>query len=130
IELILGGRAVYAGAHGVLIVLDDEHDRQLPQLGHVESLVDLALVGRAISEISEADAAIVLVLMGKGEAGADRHLGADDAVTTIKAMLDREHVHRAALPAADAGGAASQLGHHDLRIDSAGEHVAMIAIAR
>ena len=37
----------------------DVDDRQVPQLGHVEGLVDLALVDRAVAEIGQADAAIL-----------------------------------------------------------------------
>jgi hypothetical protein len=35
----------------------------------------------------------------EGEAGAEADLRADDAVAAVEAMLDREHVHRAALAA-------------------------------
>src|SRR3954452_15310165 len=51
VELVLGGRAVDARAHRILIVLDDVDDRQLPELGHVEALVNLALIGRPVAEI-------------------------------------------------------------------------------
>src|SRR3546814_8088278 len=51
IELVLRAAAVDRGAHGVLVVLDHEDDRQLPQLGHVEAFVHLALVRGAVAEI-------------------------------------------------------------------------------
>ena len=54
---------------------------------------------------------------------------ADDAVPAVKAVVDAEHVHRAALALGDAGGAAGQLGHDQLGIDAVGEHVPVIAIA-
>ena len=53
-EIGLGRGARHRGAHGVAVVLDDVDDRQLPQRGHVEALVDLALVGRAVAEIGRA----------------------------------------------------------------------------
>ena len=65
----------------------------------------------------------------EGEAGAEADLRADDAVAAVEAMLDAEHVHRAALALGDAGVAAGQLGHDHLGIDAVGEHVAMVAIA-
>jgi hypothetical protein len=107
-----GRRALDAGAHGVLVVLDHVHDRQLPELGHVEALVDLALVGRAVAHIGVADVAIALVAVGQRQAGAERYLGADDAVAAVEAGLDVEHVHRAALAARRTARAAGQLGHH------------------
>ena len=67
-KLILGRRAIDAGAHGVLVVLDHEDDRQLPQLGHVEGFIDLALVGRAVAEIGDAHAAIVVILVREAQA--------------------------------------------------------------
>ncbi len=84
---VKGGRPRHRGAHGVLVVLDDIDDRQLPQLGHVEGLVDLALVGGAVAEIGQADAVIAAILVGEGQAGAQRHLGADDAVAAIEFLL-------------------------------------------
>src|SRR4051794_31901602 len=49
----LRGGAVDRGAHGITVVLDNVHDRQFPQLGHVEAFVDLPLIGGAVAEIGE-----------------------------------------------------------------------------
>ena len=129
VELVLGRGAVDRGAHRILVVLDHEDDRQLPQLGHVEALVDLALIGRAVAEIGEADAAIRFIFVPEGEPGAERDLGADDAVAAVESVLDAEHVHRAALALGDAGCAAGQLGHDHFGVDAVSEHVAVVAIA-
>ena len=67
--------------------------------------------------------------MLEGKSGADRDLRADDAVAAVKTMLDREHVHRAALAPGDAGSAAGQFGHDEVGIDAVGEHMTMVAIA-
>src|SRR5262249_47348517 len=64
----------------------------------------------------------------EGDAGAERHLRADDAVAAIKALLDAEHVHRAALAFRIAALAPGELGHDAARIHLAGEHVAVVAI--
>ena len=66
--------------------------------------------------------------MGKGEAGADRHLRADDAVAAEEILLAAEHVHRAALAVRIAAAAPGQLGHHALGVHAAGQHVAVVAI--
>ncbi len=73
------------------------------RLGHVEGLVDLALVGRAVAEIGQRSAAVLVVLVREGEAVPSDDLRADDAVAAVELLLGREHVHRAALAAADAG---------------------------
>src|SRR3546814_7247533 len=40
VKLVLGGGAIDRSAHGVLIILNHEDDRQLPKLGHVEAFVE------------------------------------------------------------------------------------------
>ena len=125
----LGRRALDRRAHRILVVLDRVDDRQVPQLGHVEGFVDLALVDRAVAKIGKAHAAILGIFVLEGEARPERHLRADDAVAAVEAVIDAEHVHRPALAFRDAGSAARQLGHDHLGIDAVGEHVAVIAIA-
>ena len=82
----------------------------------LNALVDLALVDRAVAHIGDADAAVLAVLVREGEAGAERHAGADDAVPAIEALVAGEHVHRAALALGVAGDAAGELGHHPARV--------------
>ncbi len=108
----------------------DEDDRQVPQLGHVEAFRDLALVGRAVAEIGEADAAHrPLYWLAKA-----RPVPSGTCAPTMpwppeKLCSVREHVHRAALalemPAARPVSSAMMT----LRIDAVGQHVAMVAIA-
>ena len=125
----LGGGTLQRGAHGIAVVLDDVDDRQLPQLGHVEGLINLPLIGRALAEEGGADLAIVAIGIGEGQTGADGHLGADDAVAAIERLLGGEHVHGAALAARITALAAGQLGHHALGVHVLGQHVAVVAVA-
>ena len=118
------------GSHRVLVVLDDEDHRQLPEARHVEGLVDLPLVGRAIAEVGEGDVVVAAVLVGKGQAGADRDVGADDAVAAIELLLLGEHVHRPALALGVARRPSGELGHDTLRVHAAGQHVPVIAVGR
>src|SRR5204863_5541391 len=97
IEVGASRGAAHRSAHAVAVVLDHIDDRQLPQRGHVEALVDLALVDRAVAEVGHRDPSVVAVAMGKAEPGADRHLGADNAVTAEEVLLAAEHMHGAAL---------------------------------
>ena len=128
-EIGLRRGARHRGAHGVAVVLDDVDHRQLPQLRHVEALVDLALVGRAVAEIGQADAVVAAIFVGEGEPGADRNRRADDAVPAVEILLAGEHVHRAALALGIAAAPAGQFRHHAFRVHAAGQHVAVIAIA-
>src|SRR3984957_4418148 len=117
------------GAHGIAVVLDDIDHGELPQLRHVEALVDLALVGGAVAEIGQRDAVVAAIFVGKGQTGAERHLGCDDAVPAIKILVAGEHVHRAALALGIAAAASGQFRHHALGVHAASQHVAVIAIA-
>src|SRR3546814_12108307 len=128
VKLVLGAGAVHAGAHRILVVLEHEDDRQLPQLGHVEGLVDLALIGWAVAEISASDPPVPGVFVLERQPRAYRHLRPDDAVPAVEPVLHREHVHRAALAARNAGGAAGEFGHDDLGVDAIGQHMAVVAI--
>src|SRR5262249_23264575 len=58
-EMRFRARALHTRAHGVLVVLDHVDDRELPEFGHIEGLVDLALVRGAIAEIGERDSAVL-----------------------------------------------------------------------
>ncbi len=90
----------------------------------------MALIGRAVAEIGDANGAVIAILVRKSEAGAERDLRADDAVTAIELVLLREHVHGAALALGVPTTAAGQLGHHAAWIHVHGQHVAVITIGR
>ena len=117
-------------AHAVAVVLDHVDDRQLPQRGHVEAFGDLALIDRAVAEIADGDRAVPAIAMGKGQARADRHRGADDPMAAKEILLAAEHVHRAALAVRIAAAPPGQLGHDAFRVHAAGQHMAVVAIGR
>src|SRR5215472_5811318 len=121
-------RAPDMGPHGVAVILDDVEDRQLPQRGHVEALIDLALIGGTLAEISKADAVVSSIFVGEGDTGAERRRRAHDAVPAVEIPLDREHVHGAAFAFGVAMAASGKLSHHALRLHAGREHMAMIAI--
>lgn len=64
-----GGASLGAGTHGKTVVLAHEHAGQVPQLGHVVGLEDLALVGRPVSIEGQAHPVRALVLVAQGNAG-------------------------------------------------------------
>src|SRR5690606_38747563 len=128
-EIGFGRRTRDRSAHGIAVVLNDEDNRQLPQRGHVEAFVDLALVGSAIAEIGQRDIVVAAITVGEGQPGAKRHLSTDDAVPTIKILLLGEHVHRAALTLGVSSTASGQLSHHAARAHAGCKHMAMIAVA-
>ena len=129
IQLGRRGRPLDRGAHGVLVVLNDVDGRQLPQLGHVEALIDLALVGRAVTEIDEGHRIVAPVLARERQTRAQRHLRPDDAVPAVKRRRHIEHVHRAALALGRAANAPGQLGHHGIRVHARRQHMAVVAVA-
>ena len=44
-----GRSSLHGGTHAVAVVFANENDGQFPQFGHVESLEQLALVGRTVT---------------------------------------------------------------------------------
>jgi len=76
------------------------------------------------------DAAVALVFVGKRQPGAERDLGADDAVPAVKVLIPAEHVHGAALAPGIAAPPAGQFRHHALGVHAAGQHVSVVAVRR
>ena len=76
------------------------------------------------------DGVLALVVGGERDAGRQRQVAADDPVAAQEAALGVEQVHGAAAPARGAALAAEQLGHHDLRVGAARQHLAVLAVGR
>src|SRR6185436_56355 len=124
-----GRGARHRRAHGVTVVLDHVDHGELPQLRHVEALVDLALVGSAVAEIGDADEIIAAIAVGEGQTRSERDLGTDDAVTTIEILFHAEHVHGAALALGIAAPASGELGHHAVGFHATCQHVAVVTVS-
>ena len=73
------------------LTLAAEDDRDVPQLGHVESLKDLTLVAGTITVKSKSHVGLVHVLVCEGDTSTDGNLSTDDTISTVEAS--REHVH-------------------------------------
>mmetsp|Transcript_2429 Transcript_2429/g.6198 ORF Transcript_2429/g.6198 Transcript_2429/m.6198 type:complete len:201 (-) Transcript_2429:305-907(-) len=125
----LGG-APLRGAHAIVVVLAHEDDGQVPQARHVERLVLLALVGRAITVHGHAHLRLLLVAVGKRNARAQGDLCAHDAVAAVKVVGAAVHVHGAAQALGGAGGAPEQLRHDLGHRTAARQHVAVVAVRR
>jgi hypothetical protein len=130
VEVADGGGALDRRAHGVLVVLADEYARQAPEHRHVERLEQLALVRRAVAVQRNDHLVLLLVLAAERDAGAERHLRADDAVAAVEAALSVVEVHRAAAALRAAGAAAEQLGERRLDATAARYVETVIAIRR
>ena len=129
-EVEEAGVAMEVRAHRHPVVLDDVDDRELPEAGHVEGLVERALVHGAVAEVADADAVLAAILAGEGDACGERDVAADDGVAAEEPLLGVEEVHRAALALGAAGGLAEQLGHGGLDVHAAGDGVAVVTIGR
>ena len=87
-----------------------------------------ALVARAIAGKGDCDMALAINLAGNACAHCDRCASADDTVCAQHALVDIGDVHRSALAARNAGLAARQFGHHKFGVDTAQQHMAMVAV--
>ncbi len=123
------------GGDGVLVVLDEEADRQRPGGGEVHRLQRGADVGGAVAEVGHRDRVGAGLPVRPGEAGGLRDAAADDGVGAHRAGLLPLQVHRAAaavgpaaVEAADLGQRAQQhvadlVGRRGERVEALGLHV-------
>jgi hypothetical protein len=88
--------------------------------------VEVAVVGRAVAEEGDRDAADALQRERRARRGGDA--AADDPEAADQAVIEVDHVHRAGAAAADAGRAAEQLVEQALRIDADRERVPVPAV--
>ena len=70
------------------------------------------------------------VVGGQRHARGEREVAADDPVAAHEAVLEVEHVHRAAAAVRHAGLAAEQLGHDPVGLGAARQRVAVRAVGR
>ena len=57
-----------------MVVLADKHDGEIPELGEVEGLANLALVGGTVSVKGKVDSPVLEVLVSKRDARSERNL--------------------------------------------------------
>ena len=119
-----GGRR----GHGVAVRLADGDERELPEGGEVQRLVDDALVGGAVAEEGGDHAVALLKLRVEGEAGGEGDAGAGDAVRAVEAQFGRHHHLAAAATARVAALTAEEFGEEAARVGAAREEVAVAAV--
>ena len=96
--------------HRVVVVLDEEADRQLPRRREVEGLQRGSDVDRAVAEVGDRDGVGARMPVCPGVARGQRHTAADDRVGADRAGLVPLQVHRAAAAAAEPAGQPADLG--------------------
>jgi hypothetical protein len=97
-RVLFGGRRRQA----VLVVLDDEQDRKLPDRGEVDRFVEVAFAGRAVSGERRRDALFAAKLRGQRQAVRDREHRAQMRDHADDAMLERSEVKGAVAPLGEA----------------------------
>ena len=115
---------------GPVVVLEHEDGGDLPELRHVQRLVERADVRRAVAEESESDTRLAAHLECKRCAGDLRQPAADHRVRTEVAALDVVEVHRAAVSVRAPFLLAVQLGHQLVGMRALRERVPMGAVGR
>jgi hypothetical protein len=121
------GQPLHPGVGGqrgelrVAVVLAHEHDRQSPQAGDVQRLVERAGLAGPVAEEGDAHAFHTLEGRRPRVAERQRQVAGDDPGRGREADVRRGDVHRAALAAAVAGRPSGQLGHEASRISPLGQ---------
>lgn len=80
-ELSVHRRSLGRSTHTVLVVLTDKDTGEIPKLGHVESLKDLALVRGTVTVEGKSSSLLLVVLLGKGNTGANGNLFFKDIIS-------------------------------------------------
>src|SRR5581483_681947 len=109
------------------VVLADEHDRQPPERGEVQGLVEGAGLRRAVAEERDRDRAAQTADRGRAER--ERDVSRDDAGRSHEADVRRRDVHRPALAATVARRASGELGEQARRVGALRERVSVRAVA-
>ncbi len=104
--------AFNAGAHRIIVVLDDEDDGQFPCHRHVQGFVEGTLPHGTIAHVAEGHMLLSTVLVCESDARSQRNLPAHDAVASEEVVLLAEHVHRASFALHAARDLAEQFCHH------------------
>ncbi len=88
-QVRVGLRAPQRRTHGVEVVLAQEQDRQLPQLGQIHALVELAFRDGSLAEEAGGHAVALAHLVGQRQADGDRQAAADDRVAAVETPARR-----------------------------------------
>src|SRR4051794_17689664 len=113
---------------GVLVVLEDEDDRQALHAGPVHGLVEVAAGGRAVAEPGDRAAALVAELERHRHAGRDEHHVGQHRDHPDAAEAEVAEVDVAVAPAGDAALAAHVLAEDPRGRDAADEVRAEVAV--
>ena len=122
------GDSAERGPHSVLVVLDHVDCRKLPHGGHVQRLVESALVHGRVAHVDDDDRVFVAVPDLPSDAGRERHLAADDAVAAHESARLVVDVHRPAPAAGRPVDPTEQLGHHRVRVHTLGDRLRVVAV--
>ena len=96
----------------------------------IEAFEKYALVGAAVADEADADAAMAELLGGERRAANQRRRPRRDPVRPIMPFDEIGDMHRTALAAACAGRLAVDFGHHFLHVDALGDAMAVPSVGR
>ena len=111
-DVVDGRRALERGAHPVAVVLDEVDHRQLPERGHVQRLVEGAVVHRGVAEEADADLVAAAILDREGDAVAIGRWPPTMPCPPRKFTLRSKKCIEPPLPFEQPSDAAEQLRHH------------------
>ena len=114
---------------GVLVIFAHKDHRQLQNGGHVQGLMEGALVGGAVAEEADHHVGPLLILQGERRAHGDGDASADDPIGAQHTDGEVGDVHGTALALAVAVLAGHQLRKHPLQVRALGDAVAVAAVS-
>ena len=120
--------AVVDASGAAVVVLHQEDQRQVPQLGHVQAFVEHAFVHGAVAKEDHGNRAGLLQLVGQRGAGGQGGAAADDGRGVRDVQVRSRHVERAAAAEAVAGLASDDFRQHLAGVAALGDDVAVVPV--
>lgn len=110
----VGRMAILTRPHPVVVILNAEDHGKIPQTGHVGTLPNLSLIGRAVAVARDGHlhrlAGRGIVMVGKSKPKPDRDLRPHDALSAVEVALLVVKVHGPALALSGPPDVAEELG--------------------
>ena len=124
------GIALDRRAHGIAVVLAYEQNRQLPESGEIQTLVELAFRRRAVAKEAGGDLSPALHLVGQCQPHREGQAAAHDRIATVETVPASNRCIEPPRPPAGAFLFAVHFGHHGAHRDAADQRLAVLAISR
>ena len=113
-----------------MIILDDKDDREIPDSGHINSLMNASLIRRPIAKVAYDHIWLMIHLKRQRHTNRDDRAAPHDSRRADYTLFDAGHMHRAAFPLIVPCLLRVQFGHHFFYVHALAHHVCVATVCR